>query len=622
MKLEDIKAQATPYYHKAKIFTYQNLIKKYFIIGIVAWLLLGWRIQSRGSSTTTSVSEYTVTTGDIQNTIDAYGSINLVDEQAIRFNQQGNVTAVYFKKWDQVKKGDIIAELDPSSVQSDILQAELSLENAKLQLDETVNGDRSAQILQAQNNLDQTKAKLDIAQQQYDNLVTDLSGSGPISDRETTLENIKLDIQDYITAGEKTINELDTIFWVSDDYKQYNDSFEIYLSAKNPSFKTATDASIESSYTRLASLKNYYSSRSSDSGTDTEELLQWLDLTKNLYDAIYAASVNAYSALQNSIANIALPQSTIDWYVSQVSSDSSKAKSTLSSILTSKNQINNLSSSNNKITLETQSAAVDNLQNEVTIDQKALETAQNGTTEQQLQISENNIEQKQLALDQTKKNLEDLQIIAPFDGTLRKIDFKVGDKVTSSDEKYVYLENPNLVEVSISLDQIDVVNVRPGMPVQVVLDSYPGVTFDWVLGDIDSTPTTTNGVVSYTVKVTIDKWAFIMYSGMTASVKIIVEDKQDILVIPTTYIQSQAGTKFVLDKNSKQIEIQAGITDGTQTEIVSWLTEGMTIEKVTTKSTSSSSSASSSFRLPGVGGGWGGGGWLWWGGGSYRWAGS
>ncbi|MEI6118726.1 MAG: hypothetical protein WCP92_05910 [bacterium] len=55
-------------------------------------------MQSTSTTATTSTSEYTVTTGNIQNTIDAYGSINLVDEQAIRFNQQGNVTAVYFKK--------------------------------------------------------------------------------------------------------------------------------------------------------------------------------------------------------------------------------------------------------------------------------------------------------------------------------------------------------------------------------------------------------------------------------------------------------------------------------------------------------------------------------------------
>ena len=146
------------------------------------------------------------------------------------------------------------------------------------------------------------------------------------------------------------------------------------------------------------------------------------------------------------------------------------------------------------------------------IQEKTLETTKNGTTEQQLQIAKNNIRQKELALEQTKKDLDNLQIVAPFDGTLRKIDFKVGDKVISNDDKYVYLENPNLVEVSILLDQIDVVKVKPGMKVEVQLDSYPDETFEGVLGDIDSTPTTTNGVVSYTVKVAIDKGEKTMYS--------------------------------------------------------------------------------------------------------------
>jgi multidrug resistance efflux pump len=118
------------------------------------------------------------------------------------------------------------------------------------------------------------------------------------------------------------------------------------------------------------------------------------------------------------------------------------------------------------------------LKNTITIQEKTLETTTNGTSEQQLHIAQNNIRQKELALEQTKKELDNLQIVAPFDGTLRKIDFKVGDKITSTDEKYVYLENPNLVEVSILLDQIDVVHVRPGMKVSVELDAYPGETFE------------------------------------------------------------------------------------------------------------------------------------------------
>ncbi len=608
MKLDHIKKHTVWYYHQLKEYTEKNLLITYFLVGILWWLLIGWWMQSTSTTATTSTSEYTVTTGNIQNTIDAYGSINLVDEQAIRFNQQGNVTAVYFKKWDQVKKGYIVAELDPSSVQSNILQAELSLENAKLQLDETVNGDRSSQILQAENNLEQSKLKLDIAQQEYDNLVeTQSITSGNVSDKETTLEKAKIDIQNYIIEGGKIIDQLDGIFGSSDKYKLYEPNLKAFIAAQSADWKKTTDASILTAYTKLTNFQNYYASWFSSDTTTQNQALEWLNFARDLYNAIYAATINAYTTLDSIAHDITVSNSDIDIYKNTVSSDIDKAKSAAAAILTTRNQINNLSSTqDDTITLESKANEITNLKNTIVIQEKTLETTKNGTTEQQLKISQNNIEQKQLALDQTKKNLEDLQIIAPFDGTLRKIDFKVGDKVTSSDEKYVYLENPNLVEVSISLDQIDVVNVKPGMSVEVILDSYPGVTFDWVLGDIDSTPTTTNGVVSYTVKVTIDKWAFIMYSGMTASVKIIVEDKQNILVIPTTYIQSQVGTKFVLDKNSKQIEIQAGITDGTMTEVISWLTEGITIKKITTKSTSSSSSASSSFRLPGVG--WG----MWW----------
>ena len=612
MTLDDIKTQAIPHYQRAKEYAEQHLIKKFFLIGMVGWLLIGWWwLNSSTATTTTGTSEYTVATGNIQNTIEAYGSIELVDEQKIRFNQQWEVTAVYFKKGDVVKKWDLIAELDQNSVQNSILQSEINLQNAQLQYDETVNGDRSAQILQAQNNLDQSKAKLDIAQQQYTNLLEDQSNSGTISDTETTMQNAILDIQNYIIEWEKTINRLDTIFGASDAYKHYNDAFEIYLSAGNPSYKNATDASIQASYKKLQNLSSYYNSRW-DSGVDKEDILQWLDLASDLNQTIYATTASAYSALKNSLVGADLTQSMLDGYVNEIASDSSKSKTNLSSILNSKNQITKLwSTQDDKITLESKANEVANLKSTIVIQEKTLETTKNGTTEQQLQIAKNNIRQKELALEQTKKDLDNLQIVAPFDGTLRKIDFKVGDKVISNDDKYVYLENPNLVEVSILLDQIDVVKVKPGMKVEVQLDSYPDETFEGVLGDIDSTPTTTNGVVSYTVKVAIDKGEKTMYSWMTASVKIVIENKEDVLVIPTTYIQSQGDVKFVLDKDSKEVDITVGSTDGTTTEVVSWLTEGMTIKKII-KSSTSASKSSSSFGVPGMGGG------MWWGGWWYR----
>jgi hypothetical protein len=143
------------------------------------------------------------------------------------------------------------------------------------------------------------------------------------------------------------------------------------------------------------------------------------------------------------------------------------------------------------------------------------------------------------------------------------------------------------------------------MSVEVELDAYPEEIFEWVLGDIDSTPVTANGVVSYTVLVSIDKWDKTMYGWMTASVKIIIENKENIVVIPTTYIQAQWNMKYVLDKKNTQIQIEVGATDGTTTEIISWLTEWMIIKKTITTSTKASDT-SNSFSMPWMSAG------MWW----------
>ncbi len=600
MTFDHIKNHMVTYFHKVKTYTHHHLIKKYFFIGIVIWVLLGWRMQSGSSTAITNVSEYTVATGNIQNTIEAYGSIELVDEQKIRFNQQWDVTAVYFRKGDTVKKWDVIAELDQSSVESNILQAEIGLENAKLQLDETLNGDRSAQILQAENNLEQSKLKLEIAQQEYDDLSWDQTSVDTVSDTETIMANARLDVQNYILEWGKTINQINTDVLNTYQYQQY-------IWGSTSSLKLAADNAIADASTKLKALQSYFATGMT-STDDRNLLLVWLNLTRELYQALYTSAIDTYTALQNSSYGQDFTPTMAKNLEDEMYTLSTKVKSSLEDITNTINQITKLSSTNDdKITLESKANEIANLKNTIIIQEKTLETTKNWTTEQQLQIAQNGIRQKELALEQTKKDLEDLQIIAPFDGTLRKIDFKVGDKVTSSDEKYVYLENPNLVEVTVLLDQIDIVNVQPGMTVEVVLDSYPNETFEWVLGDIDSTPTTTNGVVSYTVKVAIDKGEKTMYSGMTASVKIIIEDKQNVIIIPTTYIQSVGNTKYVLDADEKQLLIEVGSTNGTMTEITSWLTVGTIIKKSITASTFAKSSTSMMWGMWSMG-------WAMWGG--------
>jgi hypothetical protein len=82
------------------------------------------------------------------------------------------------------------------------------------------------------------------------------------------------------------------------------------------------------------------------------------------------------------------------------------------------------------------------------------------SSEQQIQLARNDIKKQELSLANTNKLLEKYILEAPFDWTVRKIDFKLWDKLISDEQKFVYLENPDLLEMTTLLDQIDIVKIE------------------------------------------------------------------------------------------------------------------------------------------------------------------
>ncbi|MBU1757774.1 hypothetical protein KKG31_01085, partial [Patescibacteria group bacterium] len=58
------------------------------------------------------------------------------------------------------------------------------------------------------------------------------------------------------------------------------------------------------------------------------------------------------------------------------------------------------------------------------------------------------------------------------------------------------------------------------------------------------------GVVSYYVKIALEKAEKRMYDGMTVTVNITIEKKDDVLVVPTTAIQTIRENTTVLVNNS------------------------------------------------------------------------
>ena len=107
--------------------------KKNIIIAVIMVILVGWRIATRGSNTTTVPTQTVeVSYGEIQNTIQLNGETKLVNNQKLTFGQAGKVTNIHVKVGDVVTKGQLLAEIDKTDIQGDINSQSLQVKQNQI----------------------------------------------------------------------------------------------------------------------------------------------------------------------------------------------------------------------------------------------------------------------------------------------------------------------------------------------------------------------------------------------------------------------------------------------------------------------------------------------------------
>lgn len=236
---------------------------------------------------------------------------------------------------------------------------------------------------------------------------------------------------------------------------------------------------------------------------------------------------------------------------------------------------------------------ITNLESTLKLNIATYEYDKKWATKEQIQKDKNDITKQEIALSDAKKTLDKYEIEAPFDWKLRQIDFKVWDNLVSDDTKYVYIDNPNLLEITAKLDQIDIAKVSINQDVSIVFDSFTSNTFTWKVTQINSSPLETSWVTSYEIKITMDKWNFAIYSWMTAKVNIIIEKKTWVLIIPSSFVTKSWDISTVLvNENWTEVqkEVITWIDNNTNIEIMTWLNEwDEVIRKITTTTVSTQS---------------------------------
>ncbi|MCT4616634.1 MAG: efflux RND transporter periplasmic adaptor subunit [Candidatus Gracilibacteria bacterium] len=234
----------------------------------------------------------------------------------------------------------------------------------------------------------------------------------------------------------------------------------------------------------------------------------------------------------------------------------------------------------------------ENKQKELRDTKKELEKAEKeynetstGPNKSDLLIAKNAVKQAKLKLENMQEKLDKYDIKAPFDGIIRTFDYKSGSKISDNASEKIVIENPNIIEIGVNLDQVDIVKVKKDQEVRIKFDAFPGKVYEGEMGDISGTPVEKYDGVSYEIKVLLKKDGDeVIYSGMTANVEIITDNKKDILLIPSTAIETNnEGETYVTVKNGDKKEkrkIEIGIANGKQTEVISGLKAGEEVVEV------------------------------------------
>jgi len=107
--------------------------------------------------------------------------------------------------------------------------------------------------------------------------------------------------------------------------------------------------------------------------------------------------------------------------------------------------------------------------------------------------------------------------------------------------------------------------------VEIVRDALPGRTFQGQGSQVALAGTTTQGVVNYPVTIQFQEVDEAIRPGMTANATIVIERRENVLLVPHRAIRSQNGQRVVRvlrDGQGQEVVVQAGLTGEGQTEIL------------------------------------------------------
>ena len=519
-------------------------MKRWKLILIVVLVLgvigggLYWYLRPQA----TTESNYTLvkaTVGDIRKELSLSGSVSLKESINVSPGVAGQVAAVNASVGDTVKQGQELLLLDLSDLDTQIVDAQLSLESAQLRLQQLQEPLSSLELESMQMALDRAQADIDSAKVNQTRVTETCSMS----------ESMAKDA--VITAQSSLEDALANLEMVQKVTAQS------LASAKSDVERTQLD------------LDN----ATSDNAKKSAELS--LDQARSKLETQKLSNEQQLTSAQNQVESA---KKSIE-----------KAQQSLR-----QQQLSNQSSQENaKGQIESAQYALRTSQ--IQYDQNTQTVAATDLRLQQISL-----EQAQSKLEQLQEQRTSAVVVAPSAGTVSAVNAQVGDTV-GANTIVVTLANTQALQIEASIPEVNLNQIHPGMTAKVSSDSITATSIVATLAVVNPLPTENQGVVSYTARFTLDgKAAQQLKPGMSVDLTLVVAESTNAVLIPRSALQSIGSRYLVLVWDGKvftAMPVEIGILNDSMAEIKRGIKAddqiGLTLD---------TTASSSNTGLPGMGG--------------------
>lgn len=295
--------------------------------------------------------------------------------------------------------------------------------------------------------------------------------------------------------------------------------------------------------------------------TISNDLVFYTDAAKKNLNQIKLFLDKAALILSALTASSNLTQTTIDTYRSDIST----ARTNVNTAIT------NLSAAEEKMRNAESSASL--VQKELAVKKAAARIEDIEIAKAQIREIENQIA---IIEEKIKKSV----IYAPGKAKILKVNFEKQEFYTTSQIAVSLSVSDYKIQADVS--ELEIVKVREinGNNVLVRFDALPDQEFTGKVIFIEPREIIKEGDKYYRVNVYLNKFAESLRPGMSADLIIEVALKEDVLKVPELAIYEKDGKKFVkiLENNQqKEIEVETGISDGENIEIINGLVEGQIV---------------------------------------------